>query len=162
MVTTEAGHVDSNRVKSGLGQSLEGIVKLGVDPKLVASTITQGLKDLKSREAVPIENIRDDHVFATFEAFRAGQLQKQNIIDVLRECALKPDRLEDIIRGFRSSSMGEVEVRAAVSQVIKENPGIMKKDRPEKVYMGLVMAVVRGKAPGDVVMRILMEEIKKG
>ncbi len=149
-------------VKSGLGGIFEEIARLDVDAKLVATTITQGLRDLKAREAVPIENIRDDHILRTFEAFKAGKLQKQNILDVLRECARKPDKdIKRLIDSFSSDGMGEEGVRKIVREIISQKPGILKKDRPEKVYMGLVMVKVRGKAPGDVVMKVLQEEIKK-
>jgi glutamyl-tRNA(Gln) amidotransferase subunit E len=149
-------------VNSGLGRSFEEIAGIGVDPKLVASTITQGLKDLKSREAVPIEEIRDGHVLETFRAFKAGRIQKQSILAVLAKCARNPDEdMVHVIKGFESRGMTEDDVRKIVLQVIKEKPQLLKKDRPEKVYMGLVMARVRGKAPGNVVMKVLSEEIKR-
>ena len=149
-------------VNSGLGSSFEDIVKLDVEPKLVATTITLGLRDLKTREAVPIENIRDEHVLGTFKAYKSGKIQKQNIIDVLRKCATNPQEdMKHVIDGFKSRFMTEDEVRTLVIETIEEKPAIMKKDRPEKIYMGLVMAKVRGRAAGNIVMKVLQEEIKK-
>ena len=149
-------------VNSGLGKSFESIVKIGVEPKLAATTLTVDLRDIRSREAVPIENIKDRHVLETFKAFKSGKLQKQNIIDVLRKCAQNPDEdMEHILEGFKSRGMTPDEIRTLVIETIKEKPKLLKRDKPEKVYMGLVMAKVKGKAPGNVVMKVLAEEIKK-
>lgn len=149
-------------VNSGLGKSFEEIVRIGVKPKLVATTITLGLRDIRTREAVPIEKIRNEHVFETFKAYKADRIQKENILDVLKKIAQNPNEdMEHIIKGFQSRGMTEDEVRAIVLETIKQKPGILKKDRPEKIYMGLVMARVKGKAPGNLVMKVLQEELKK-
>jgi Glu-tRNA(Gln) amidotransferase subunit E-like FAD-binding protein len=61
-----------------------------------------------------------------------------------------------------AEGLSEKQVKEIVRSVIKKNPQAMKTPRPEKALMGLVMKEVRGKAPGSMVMKVLIEEIKKG
>jgi glutamyl-tRNA(Gln) amidotransferase subunit E len=149
-------------VLSGLGSSFEELVKIGVEPKLVATTITSGLKDLKTREAVPIERITDKHVLEVFRAFKKGMLNRENILAALAKCSQNPDAdMAGLLGQFESKAASEEELRTLIDLVIKEKPDVLKMARPEQVYMGLVMAKAKGKASGQMIMRILSEEVAK-
>ena len=43
---------------------------------------------------------------------------------------------------------------------MKKNPQALKAGRPEKALMGLVMKEVRGKAPGQLVMKLILKQLQ--
>ncbi|RLJ06778.1 MAG: hypothetical protein DRP16_04695, partial [Candidatus Aenigmatarchaeota archaeon] len=59
------------------------------------------------------------------------------------------------------TTLTENELVSIITKTIQENQELLKKERSEKVLMGLVMAKVRGRAPGKVVMDVLIREIRK-
>ncbi|MBU0530221.1 MAG: hypothetical protein KKC05_00970, partial [Nanoarchaeota archaeon] len=56
--------------------------------------------------------------------------------------------------------ISDTDVRKIVRSVIEKNKGVLTKNRPENILMGLIMKEARGKIPGAVIMKILKEELK--
>jgi glutamyl-tRNA(Gln) amidotransferase subunit E len=131
------------------------------EPRLLATTLTSTLKQL-TREGVDTAAIFQEDLRAVFQALKSGAITKEVIPDALKAIAKSPDRkAPEVISKLSVKRMTEADLRKLVKELLKKNPAIKKAPRPEKALMGLVMREVRGRLPGDVVMRILAEELKK-
>lgn len=145
-------------VQSGFSEQFEHGVGSGLEPTFVASLLTSGLTQLKRKKGVPVENLTDSEFKKLFGYLKTKKLPKEKALELLKELATRPDTdLEDLTR----EGLPEAELKRIIRQVISRNRNALKKPRPEKILMGEVMKEVRGKASGQLVMRLLMKEIKK-
>jgi len=59
-----------------------------------------------------------------------------------------------------AAGTSEADVRAEIKAIMAANPQAMKAPKPMQALMGLVMAKLRGRAPGALIMRVLKEELE--
>jgi Glu-tRNA(Gln) amidotransferase subunit E-like FAD-binding protein len=149
-------------VGSGRAGLFEEVVKMGTDPGIVSRTLTATLKEL-GREGVKVDILTDYRIMDIFSAFkkkRVKDIPKEALVNILKELASRPG--QDIGKLIeKAEGLSEAELRKVIKGVIEKNRQALKSPRPEKALMGLVMREVRGKAPGSLVMKVLMEEIRK-
>jgi len=129
------------------------------DPGLVATTLTATIKQLK-REGVPVDRLEQSHLRDVFEALKEGRITKEAIPDVLKAFAKNPSwSMANIIKKLGLETLSTTELEKLIKKTVKENPQVLKTSRPEKALMGLVMKKVRGRAPGRIVMQLILEEL---
>ncbi len=149
----------SQVVHSGFSEQFEYGVKSGLEPTFVASLLTSGLTQLKRKYGVPTENLTDSEFRKLFNYLKKRRLPKERVLELLKELATRPDtELADLLK---EEGLSEADLTKTIKQVINKNRGALRKPRPEKILMGEVMKEVRGKAPGQLVMKLLLKEIKK-
>ncbi len=140
----------------------EALVADGVDPTLAASTLESTLTELR-RDDVPVEVLEDRHVRETLGLVEAGDLPKEAVPELLSALAADPDRsaaaaAEDAGLG----GVGESEVHEVVCGVVERNAEQVEREGMAAFsgLMGECMGALRGKADGDLVSRLLREEIQ--
>ncbi|MBM3303521.1 MAG: Glu-tRNA(Gln) amidotransferase subunit GatE [Candidatus Aenigmarchaeota archaeon] len=137
----------------------ENLVKEGAEPKLAATALTTILKSLK-REGAPTEKLGDYRVMEVFRHL-GGSANKDSVLQLLKAAAEHPDRnVAELASAGAAAGMSESEVRKEIRAIIAANQQAMKAPNPMNALMGLVMARLRGRAPGALIMRILKEELE--
>jgi len=131
------------------------------EPKALATTLTSTLTQVR-REGADVSKITKEHLRDVFRALKRGEIAKEAIPELLKEMASRPGaKFQDVLQAAAGGAVSEADLKGIVRKVIDAKPGLLKSGRPEKVYMGLVMKEVRGKFPGDKVMKAVAEEIKR-
>jgi len=168
--------VDRYVAEYGLGEGLaeqvaygrrmpvfERAVEQGVDPTLAAGTLESTVTELR-RDDVPVENLRDDHFLAVFEAVEGDALAKEGVDPVLRTLAEHPElSVEAASEEAGVSGVDEGEVRETIAEVVERN-GEQVDEEGMGAFSGLMgeaMGALRGKADGELVSSVLREEIQK-
>ncbi len=140
----------------------ERLVADGVDPTLAASTLESTVTELR-RDDVPVEVLEDRHFLETLGLVEAGDLPKEAVPELLSALAADPDR--SATTAAEDAGLGgvdESEVREVVREVVERNAEQVDSEGMAAFsgLMGECMGALRGKADGDLVSRLLREEIQ--
>jgi len=140
----------------------ERLVADGVDPTLAASTLESTVTELR-RDDVPVEVLEDRHFLETLGLVEAGDLPKEAVPELLSALAADPDR--SATTAAEDAGLGgvdESEVHEVVREVVERNAEQVDSEGMAAFsgLMGECMGALRGKADGDLVSRLLREEIQ--
>ena len=141
----------------------ETVVADGVDPTLAASTLASTLTELR-REDVPVDRLTDDHLAESLALVDDGEIPNEALTELLAALAREPDRTAGAaVEAEGLGGVDETAVREAVGEVIERNEAQVESEGMAAFsgLMGECMGELRGKADGDLVSRILREEIGK-
>jgi glutamyl-tRNA(Gln) amidotransferase subunit E len=148
-------------VKAGKKKLFDALVQTGADPKVIATTLTSTLPYLK-KSGVAIDKLEERHFAALFVKFREGHLTKEALPDVLKELAAHPGiDIENAIRKTKIVSLKLDDLKKIIQKTIEKNSELVGDERGEKVLLGLVMQVVRGKIDPTIVMSELEIALRK-
>jgi glutamyl-tRNA(Gln) amidotransferase subunit E len=145
--------VDEERV-----EEFERIVVTGVAPSLVASVLTEGLKQLR-REGYPVESLDYRRIEGYFRLVSVGATAKESALQVLAEMSrypgLGPEEALDRL-GLRAPPLEEVKqfIDRLVEAVPREERG-----RAAGRLMGELMKRYRGRVDGALLNRLLSERL---
>jgi len=128
----------------------EIINEIKIDPKLVATTLTSILKDLK-RKGVKIKMTNNDYK-QLFRFVAKGKVSKEAIPKIIEKA--KPGEIQDVIKEFEILPDGEI--RKIISNIVKMSP-----EKSKKELMGIIMSRINGRADGKKVMKLLDTELKR-
>jgi len=145
-------------IDSEMLEEFEEVSALGVAPSLVASILTEGLKQLR-REGIPVENITLRHLREYFSLVSRGVTAKESALQVLAELARSPELTADeaVERlGLRAPPIGEV--LAFIEELVGGVPP-RERDRAAGRLMGELMKRYRGRVDGALLNRLLMEKL---
>lgn len=137
-------------VSSGNAELFEKLAKVS-DVKIVANVLTKYSKEYK---------IQDQKLEDFFRALGKKELPKETLESMLNQLS-EGKSASDVLKSGAGEMLSEAEVEKIVQDVMKKNPDVMKTGRPEQALMGLVMREVKGKAPGSLVMKVIVERLKK-
>ena len=130
------------------------IKKFRVNPSIIANVFVSTLKDLKKRESIPAENLKDEDFEELFELVEKGKIVKESIPDVLSYKSKNPGMLmSDCIKKLGLETIDERELREIVKNAIK-----MNRDKPVEKIIGIVMSKVRGRVKSENVVKTVKEE----
>ncbi|ELY58384.1 glutamyl-tRNA(Gln) amidotransferase subunit E [Natronococcus amylolyticus DSM 10524] len=141
----------------------EDVTAAGIDPTLAASTLESTLTELR-RDDVPVENLEREHLEAVLEMADDGDLPNEGVGDLLAALAEEPDRTaEEAAEAEGLGGADESEVREAIVEVVERNEDQVEEEGMQAFsgLMGECMGALRGKADGDLVSRLLREEIQQ-
>jgi glutamyl-tRNA(Gln) amidotransferase subunit E len=145
--------IDEERV-----EEFESIVGLGIAPSVVASVLTEGLKQLR-REGVPVENLDTERIAGYFRLVSEGVTAKESALQVLAELSrdptLRPEEAVDRL-GLRAPPLEEV--RQFIDQLIRGVP-TEERGRATGRLMGELMKKYRGRIDGSLLNKLLLERI---
>lgn len=128
--------------------------KLKVSPSIIASVFVSSLKDLKKRENVPIENLKDGDFEELFELLEKGKLVKESIPEILSYKAKNPEiEMTEIIKKIGLETITKEELTKIVKDIIEKNKG-----QPLNKIIGFVMSKVRGRVKSEEVMETVKKE----
>ncbi len=143
-----SGEMANQIVSSGRTELFENAARFS-DPVLVANVLTR----YSGKYRIP-----DKRLLGFFRALGKRPLPKEALEGMLG--GLARGRAAGEVLKLGGDNLSEDDVKEIVRDVIGKNPQALKAPRPEQALMGLVMREVRGKAPGALVMRVIMREIK--
>ncbi len=135
----------------------------GVDPTLAATTLESTLTELR-RDDVPVANLADDHLEESLRLVDDGEIPKEAVGDLLSALADEPSlTAEEAVEREDLGGVSEDEVREAILEVVERNEKQVEEEGMQAFsgLMGECMGALRGKADGDLVSRLLREEIQK-
>lgn len=140
----------------------EDVVADGVEPTLAARTLTGTLTELR-RDDIPIEQLSESHLQDALLLVTEGDLPSEGIPDLLTAVAENPGlTAQQAVEQEGLGGVSDDEVRATVIEVIERNEQQVKNEGMGafSALMGECMGQLRGKAEGDLVSKILREEIQ--
>ncbi|WP_457556229.1 Glu-tRNA(Gln) amidotransferase subunit GatE [Candidatus Pyrohabitans sp.] len=150
-------------VRSPYAELFEELVKEGAEPRLVATTLTATLRELR-REGLEVERLKEQSFRELFSALARGELAKEAVQEVLRALCSSPELgVGEAVRKLGLRGLGEEEVRRLARKVIEERSEFVRErgEAAAKPLMGVLMKQLRGRVEGRVVMKILEEELRR-
>lgn len=146
-------------IDSEMVEEFERVVGLGVAPSVVASVLTEGLKQLR-REGYRVENISPSHIYDYFRLVSLGVTAKESALQVLAEIARDPsltaeqavDRL-----GLRAPPIEEV--KTFIEELVSSVPAGERGSAAGRL-MGELMRRYRGRVDGGLLNKLLMERLR--
>ncbi len=147
---------------SGRHQLFEELVKMGIDKKLAANTLTQTFAALEN-EKIDVQSLTPQEILEIFKYFKDGRFSKEAIPEVLagkvkhRELQI-PELLEKL--GLKTIDTSELD--ALIERILEEKDDFIKQKGMDafKPLMGVVMKEVRGKIDGKVVSQRLKDKLQ--
>lgn len=140
----------------------EELVKLGVKPSIVASTLVGLLKGLKSE--VPVENITENHIREAFELLAQNKIAKEAFEEIFKELALHPEKSAlQVAEEKGLTLLSEEEVEKIIEEIVQQNIEVVRAKGMGAMglIMGRAMAKLRGKADGKLVNQIVRKKIQE-
>ena len=139
----------------------EELLKKGINATTAASLLLEGLTQLR-REGV--EGISDEMVEELLLAEKNGKITKGILLDVLRLwCKSQGKSIEEILKELNVERVGSGEVEKLIAELVRKNSNLVeeKGEHAAGALMGDAMRLLKGKADGSTVSRILKEELAK-
>lgn len=133
--------------------------RLGLDPSTIADTLTLQLKDLRKREGLDTDRIKQKDMESLLVALDEGEISKDAVPEVLKKFLEGKGEIKSLVE--ETKTIGEDELSSIINKVLDEKEELLDDDRAFKKLMGPVMEEVRGKIDGDEVAKQLKKEIKK-
>ncbi len=135
-------------------------------PKANASMVVRTVETIMlglEKEGVPVNNIKDEHLFQLFRLQSEGKLPNEAIGGVLKNIAVNPDLSAGRASEILGIGVGTEELEAVIDRVIESRRDFIKEKGTNSVgpLMGVVMKELRGKVSGLEVSRLLKEKISK-
>lgn len=144
-------------------ESFEGLTReIHLDPSVIAATLVE-LPVRLSREGVPEDALTLPILAEALKAVNAGTVAKEAIPDVLRTAGMKHMTVSQAIDALGLRAADDDEIATVVESALARHRSLVaeKGDGAFSPLMGEVMNVLRGRADGAKVGRILKERIRK-
>lgn len=142
----------------------KAVEELRAPPTVVATTLEGTLIELR-RDGVPVQNLNDEHFFNLFKLLSKGLLVKEAIPMVLKHLAENPSSsVEYALRELGLTPMSEEEAREAIRKVLSSMSRIIIRERGVNAFsqaMGAAMKELRGRVDGELVSKLVKEELEK-
>ncbi|MDY9923752.1 Glu-tRNA(Gln) amidotransferase subunit GatE [Methanobacterium sp.] len=150
--------VRQDRVK----QFEEIVAGCGVEPTTVASLLAYTLKELR-REGLDVDNIPDSHLVGTFQLLKQGKISKDAVSDVLVGVLKEKWTPEEAAGNLNLLMLSEENVRTIIVEIVTANEKLITERKMGAMgsLMGMAMKELKGKADGQLVNKLLKEEIQK-
>jgi len=143
-------------IRSEYLEAFENLSKT-YDPVMVAGTITSTIKDL-TRKGTDTGCIDEQMLNELFLSVKEGKISKEAIQTVLDISCNEKVPVAEAISRSGIKSMSESELRVIVKSILSQYPELMEQKKFSPL-MGEVMKQVRGKISGELVSKVLREEM---
>jgi len=150
-------------IRRNLDDIFEKAVALGIKPSIVVKTLLGTIEEVR-RDIGDIKNLTEDVLMEVFEGLLRNKFSKEAIPEILKYIAERGYRpIDEICEELGLKLMSEDEVRAIIREIVNDLKEIILKRKMGAIgiVMGKVMDIVRGKADGKLVSKLVKEEIKK-
>jgi len=122
-----------------------------IEPKIVANFFVNTLKDLKRRNELNEENLKEEHFLKLFEMFTKEEIVKEAFPPIISKISFNPEKnLEEIVDELNLRILKKEEIEKIVKQTIEEN-----KELPLNKLIGIVISKVRGRADPKLVAELV-------
>ena len=150
-------------IRRNLDDIFEKAVALGIKPSIVVKTLLGTIEEVR-KDIGDIKNLTEDVLMEVFEGLLRNKFSKEAIPEILKYIAERGYRpIDEICEELGLKLMSEDEVRAIIREIVNDLKEIILKRKMGAIgiVMGKVMDIVRGKADGKLVSKLVKEEIKK-
>ena len=130
-----------------------------VDPVLVANTFTSTIKDL-SRKGIDTSGLSEENFEELFSSVKNKKISKEAIPDVLESVCKDKISVSKAIAKSGLKALDKEQLRKIIRKIFEKYPELVKEKRFSPL-MGEIMKEVRGKIGGDVVSKVLKEELDR-
>jgi glutamyl-tRNA(Gln) amidotransferase subunit E len=116
------------------------------------------------KEGIPTQNIDETTLNTVFSALREGRFAKEAVPQILSYLCVHPMvPVEEAILGCGIKRIREEEIIQLIHTVLSERKDFVKQKGTNAVgpLMGVVMKQLRGKADGQLINKLLLQEIEK-
>jgi glutamyl-tRNA(Gln) amidotransferase subunit E len=139
----------------------ELIRKTKAEPMLIATTLEETLVGLR-REGIPVENIQEHAFVELFDLVAKKRLAKEAIPEILKEVS-KGLNVREAIEKLGLKMVTKSELKRLIREIVDTNKEMVRERgmRAMGPLMGILMGKVRGRADGELVYRLLEQELKK-
>jgi glutamyl-tRNA(Gln) amidotransferase subunit E len=147
--------------RAGLFQ--KAVETLPLRPTLVAVLLSQSLKSLE-RKGFPISRLSEEGLLEVLRRLAAGRFAREGFTDILKMMSIEGWRPDEAIARLGFVSLSDEDIREIVQIVGRVEKRLDPQD-PEKKWrylMGVLMAELRGRAPGAKVASALREALGTG
>jgi len=142
----------------------EEIVKeINTNPTFVASILCSSITNLE-RSGLDSNLLKNEEIFKLFQLLEEGKIAKESIEIIFENLmAGKSKTVEEAMKNASIQSVNEDDLEKIIKEIVDKNEEIVKnqKERSMGPLMGIVMKELRGKASGETINKILLENIKK-
>ncbi|HKZ56768.1 MAG TPA: Glu-tRNA(Gln) amidotransferase subunit GatE, partial [Thermodesulfovibrionales bacterium] len=133
-------------------------------PKANASMVVRTIETIiyeLGKEGVPVNNIKDAHLFQLFKLQSEGKLPNEAIREALKSIAMRPEFRVDRVVDSLGIGVEKGELEVVIDKVIEARMDFIKQKGIDSAgpLMGVVMKELRGKVSGQEVSRLLKEKI---
>jgi glutamyl-tRNA(Gln) amidotransferase subunit E len=134
-----------------------------VNPTFIASVLCSSITRLE-RDGLNSKLLKHEEITKSFELLESGKITKESI-DIIFENIMsgKSNTVDQALKNTRIETVGEGKLEKIIEKIINENKGLIhnQKERAMGPLMGIAMKELRGKAPGEIVNNLLLNNIKK-
>jgi len=141
----------------------KAVETLSLRPTVLAVLLSQTLKSLE-RKGFPVRRLSDETVLEALRRLASGQFFREGFPDLLKIMSVESLKPEATIARLGLAKLSDEAIREIVQIVARLERGLDPLD-PEKKWrylMGVLMAELRGRAPGEKVSSFLWEAFGKG
>jgi len=136
----------------------KAVETISLRPTIIAVLLSQILKSLE-RKGFPVGRLSEEAVLDALRRLAGGEFAREGFPDILKMMSVESLRPEETIANLGLVALSEKDVREIVQIVARVEKGLDPRD-PEKKWrylMGVLMAELRGRAPGEKVSSFLRE-----
>ena len=134
-----------------------------INPTFVASMLCSTITNLE-RNGLNSKLLTNNEIEKTFRYLQNGKITKESIEIIFENImAGKSISLDDAIKNTSVETLDEAKLVEIIEKITNENKGIIEnqKERAIGPLMGIAMKNLRGKASGEMINKLLLENIKK-
>lgn len=135
----------------------------GVAAAFVASVLCYDIRSL-AREGLDTGRLTHSILREAFSLLDAGKTSKEGIKMVLQDVAAgNSDTISEAVRNTGAGRIPDDQISDMLDGIISENHSLIERmgERAAGPLMGMAMSKLRGRAPGDVVSRMLAQKIRE-
>ncbi|MDJ0270084.1 MAG: Glu-tRNA(Gln) amidotransferase subunit GatE [Aigarchaeota archaeon] len=136
------------------------VEKYGVQPSVVAATLTETLTSLR-REGVAVDELPTSLFDELFQLLKEGVFAKEAIRDILAWVAANRGKsVVDAVNALNVRAPSREELEKTIDELIAKNQDMLNDKKIVSRLMGDLMKVYRGRVDGAVLNKLLMERIE--
>lgn len=134
-----------------------------VAPAFAASTLCYSIRSM-AREGLDTGRLTGPVILETFGLLDADTVSKEGIDMILREVASgRSDTVQNAVENAGVGRIPDARISEMLDAIIAENRSMIEKmgERAAGPLMGMAMSKLRGRAPGEVVSRMIRQKIRE-
>ncbi len=139
------------------------VTSLSVNPTRAAVLIGQGMKSLR-RKGFPVDRLSDGDLLDLLARHARGEFAREALPNILKRMATEARPAGEVLASLGLGPLGEEDVREIVRIVERVERNLDPRDEEKKFryLMGLLMAELRGRFPGEKVASFLRVAMERG
>ena len=137
--------------------------RVKVSPTFVASVLCSSITKLE-RDGLNSKLLKNKDIVESFELLEQKKIAKETIEIIFEDImAGKSDTTKEALKNASIESVDETELEKIIEDIVEKNLELLKNQKERSVgpLMGTAMKELRGKASGEMVNKLLLENIKK-